>query len=239
MPVQRRRSTLSEQQTRNATDRAPTEAAALELTLTDMTFWQLAWSDYEMALLERREETLRSRLLYLPRLLLNPSLQLAFLVRLAQKGPRSLLRPIRLLQNLVFSSEICEFGGDSAIQIGPAIAFPHPWNVIIGHGTQIGAGVTIYNNTGIGGDRHQRRGTGVSRAAKLGDRSVIYAYSAIQGPYDVGQDAVVGIHVVLDGDVPPGALRTHRKLHAADEWPGEGRPRWRLSSTAADRCSAT
>lgn len=212
------------------TDKRPRDAIPnFELTVQPMGFWQLVWSDYERTLLERDEVLSLSRVLFIPRLVVNPSLQLAFLVRLAQKGPRLLLRPVRLLQNLVFSSEICEFSGENAIEMGPAIAFPHPWNVIIGNGAKIGAGVTIYNNIGIGGDRHQRRGTGVHRAARLGDRSVIYAYSAIQGPYDVGHDAVVGIHVVLDEHVPAGALRSYRALRLAGEWPGEDRPHWRRS----------
>ncbi len=165
--------------------------------------------------------------LFLFRFLLNPSLQFAFLVRLAQKGPSLLLNLIRFLQVVVFSSEVWGFKGENGIVLGPGVAFPHPFNIIIGYGTEIGAGVTIYNNTNIGGDRHKPPGGTVTHAARLGDRCVIYAYSAIQGPYDVGHDAVVGIHVVLDEHVPPGALKTIRKLRLREEWPGEDRGHWR------------
>jgi UDP-3-O-[3-hydroxymyristoyl] glucosamine N-acyltransferase len=98
---------------------------------------------------------------------------------------------------------------------------------MIGRGTKIGAGVTIYNNTNIGANRHLPKGSTVDQAARLGDRSVIYAYSAVQGPFDVGQDAVVGLHVLLDESVPPGGLKTQRKLRLAGEWPGEERSFWR------------
>ncbi len=199
----------------------------LELTAPEMSFRELVWSDYEVTLLERDEPRWRSRLLYLPRLLINPSLQLAFLVRMAQKGSRPLLLLIRFVQVIFFSSEIHKFDGEDRIVLGPGVAFPHPWNIIIGGGARIGAGVTIYNNTNIGGDRHMPRGGVVRRAAQLGDRVVVYAYSAVQGPFTVGHDAVVGLHVVLDGDVPPGALRSYRRLRLAGEWPGEERTHWR------------
>jgi serine acetyltransferase len=194
-----------------------------ELTIPRLSLWQLVWSDYEASRIEDPEPAWISRLLYLPRLALNPSLQFALLVRLAQKGPHFLVYPLRMIQVLLFSSEVWMFSGDDAIEIGPGIAFPHPVNVIIGAGTKIGAGVTGYNNTNIGADRHRRRDDTVRNAARIGDRVVIYAYSAVQGPYDVGQDAVVGIHVVLDDNVPAGALRTMKMLRSAGEWPGEDR----------------
>jgi serine acetyltransferase len=199
----------------------------IELTAPRWSLPALLWSDYEAALVDREEGRLRARILYLPRLLVNPSLQLSLLVRLAQKGPRLLLHPIRWIQVIFFSTEIHGFRGSDAVVLGPAVAFPHPWNIIIGRGTKIGSGVTIYNNTNIGANRHLPQGASVTGACRLGDRSVVYAYSAVQGPFDVGQDAVVGIHVVLDGHVPPGALRTHRKLRLEGEWPGEERRHWR------------
>lgn len=199
----------------------------MELSTPSMSFARLLWSDYVAALLGRDETVVTSRLMYAPRLLLNPSLQLAFLVRLAQKGPRVLLSVIRWIQVIFFSSEIHQFQCEDPIELGPAVAFPHPWNIIIGRGTKVGAGVTIYNNTGIGADRHLPRGGSIdARAVRLGDRCVIYAYGAIQGPFDVGHDAVVGLHVVLDENVPPGALKSYRQLRLAGEWPGEERAHW-------------
>jgi serine O-acetyltransferase len=206
-----------------------------ELTAPPMGLRELLWTDYEAALVDRDESLTRSRLLWPLRVLINPSLLFALTVRLAQKGPVWLLYPLRIIQVMCFSSEIHGFKGDDAIEIGPGITFPHPIGIIIGRGTKIGAGVTIYNNTNIGANRHLPQGDLVQTraAAQLGDRSVIYAYSAIQGPFDVGHDAVVGIHVVLDEDVPPGALKTNRKLRLAGEWPGEKRTHWRPPSESA------
>jgi serine acetyltransferase len=193
-----------------------------------MGFRELVWCDYAAATAERGESRRAAQIKFLPRLLFNPSLQFALLVRMAQKGPRALSLPIRWLQVVLFSSEVYWFTGEDAIVLGPGIKFPHPFNIIIGPGVRIGSGVTIYNNTNIGENRHIPVG-GESRAApRLGDRSVIYAYSAIQGRYAVGHDAVVGIHVVLDEDVPPGALRTHRGLRRRGEWPGEDRVHFQI-----------
>jgi serine acetyltransferase len=205
----------------------PEWAHGLELTVPPMGFAKLVWSDYLAERLDRREPSWLLALLYLPRLLVNPSLQFALLVRLVQKGPRFLQHPVRWLQVVVFSSEIYWFKREGEIQIGPGVVFPHPMNVIIGAGTRIGSGVAIYNNTNIGADRHFGAGARPwERAVQIGDRAVVYAYSALQGPFVVGHDAVVGLHVVLDEDVPPGALKTHRHLRNAGEWPGEQRAAW-------------
>lgn len=195
-----------------------------------MRLRELVWSDYEAATLERDESRLAATAKFIPRLLLNPSLQFALLVRLAQKGPRVLSLPIRWLQVVVFSSEIYWFTGPAPIELGPGIKFPHPFGIIIGPGVKIGCGVTIYNNTNVGESRHIPSGGSAGAAPQLGDRAVVYAYTAIQGAYVVGHDAVVGIHVVLDSDVPPGALRTYRGLRLAGDWPGEGRRHFSLAA---------
>lgn len=208
---------------------APTSASEFELELTapPLGLVALIWSDYQAAMRERSESSRALAVKYVPRLVFNPSLQLALLVRLAQKGPRAITLPIRWLQVVMFSSEIYWFHGPDAIELGPGVTFPHPFNIIIGPHVRIGAGVTIYNNTNIGASRHIPSGGSARAAPHLGDRAVIYAYSAVQGSFVIGQEAVVGIHVVLDSDVPPGALRTYRGMRLAHEWPGEQRRQWR------------
>ena len=131
---------------------------------------------------------------------------------------------------ILFSSEVWWFRGDSAIVIGPGITFPHPINVLVGPGTVIGEGVMIYNNTQIGADRSYEVGQGeeavAARATNLGDRSIVYAYSVVQGPFNIGEDAVVGLRVVVDDHIPRGALRTQKHLRKAGEWSGNTGSRW-------------
>jgi serine O-acetyltransferase len=192
--------------------------AGLEVTHAELGFFRLLWSDYRSHL--GREESARRMACLAPlRFLFNPSLQFSFLLRLAQRGPQLLHHPIRWLQVVLFSSEIYWFRGDEErIQIGPRVNFPHPIGIIIGPGTVIGAGVTIYNNVSIGTDRAGLPEDCWPRAASIGDRATVYGYSTVMGPYVVWQDGVVGMYTVLDEDVPPGAIKTRNRLRLADEW---------------------
>jgi serine acetyltransferase len=184
-------------------------------------FLDLVLSDARRIHPEAPEPRARALALLLPRLLVNPSLQLAFLVRCAQCGPVAAQYGVRWLQVVLFSSEIYWFKRDGAIELGPGISFPHPFNIIIGPGTRVHANVTIYNNTGIGSDRDWRAGVANDRTPTLREGCVVHQYTAVQGPYDVGERAVVGAYVVLDGDVPAGALRTRRGVKLAGEWRDE------------------
>lgn len=211
-----------------STDGALVPAAdwEVELTAPSLGFAPLVWSDYVAQAVEPGEPSWLSKALLLPRLAVNPSLQFAFLLRVAQKGPRLIQYPVRWLQVVLFSSEVYWFNRPGGIVFGPAATFPHPNGIIIGPGTRIGASVTIYHNANIGSDRHFTGTDRNDRVPVIGDRVVVYGYCAIQGPFRVGHDAAVGGHVLLDDDVPPGALRTRNRLRFAGEWAGEHRPRW-------------
>lgn len=208
----------------------------LRLTSSEgLGFWQLVLSDHRMT--REGESTMRTVALLLPRLLLNPSLQLAFLVRVAQRGPRAVQYPVRLLQIVLYSSEIYWFRREQALDIGPGISFPHPMGIILGPGTRIGKGVSIYNNTNIGADRSFVPGNQLERTPQLGDGSVVYAYAVVQGGWEVGHDAVVGLRVMLDCDVPAGALKTINRLRLRGEWPGhaDGRDTASRANAAVQR----
>lgn len=203
----------------------------IKLTRTNLGFWRLVWSDYRAGILSggQFESPLRAVLLFPLRLLVNPSLQFAFLVRVGQKGPNFLMHPVRWLQVVMFSSEIWWFRGEWAIEIGPGVVFPHPMNVLIGPGAVIGEGVLIYNSTNIGADRHyeeSQAGDVAERACRIGDGAVIYAYTVVQGPYNIGEGAAVGLRVILDQHVPPRALITQKGLRLEGEWPGVSGTRW-------------
>lgn len=204
-----------------------TAAEPLELTAPDLSLFELVWSDYVAERGGRSDAGWLALPLFVLRMVFNPSLQLALLVRLAQKGPRLLQHPIRWLQVVLFSSEIYWFKGPDAARVGPGIVFPHPYGIIIGPGVQVGAGVAIYNFTNIGADRHWVAGTPTDRVPRIGDRAVIYGYTTVQGPWTVGHDAVVGLSVSLDENVPPGGLKTRNGLRRRGEWPGENRARWK------------
>ena len=183
-------------------------------------FFRLVWSDYCAHFAERPEPATRAALKLPLRLLFNPSLQLALLVRLAQRGPGLIHHPIRWLQVAIFSSECYWFRGSQAvrIEIGPGINFPHPSNIIVGAGTKIGAGVTIYNNVTVGTDVSGVPNDVSGRAPIIGDGVFIYGYANVQGPRVIGRRAVIGKWVVVQEDVPAGALATARGIRREEEW---------------------
>ncbi|MBO0769036.1 MAG: hypothetical protein J2O48_10175 [Solirubrobacterales bacterium] len=203
------------------------DATPIELTAPEFSFGQLVWSDYLASMVEREESAERLALLFLPRMLLNPSLQLALTIRICQCGPRALWNLMRWIQIVFFSSEFHRFAPEDNTELGPGLSFPHPANIFISGGVKIGSGVTIYNNVTIGSNRHVPRDVATPVTVRIGDRAVVYGYCSLQGPYDIGNDAVVGMHVLLDSDVPPGALRTYKGLRRAEEWKGEGRNHYR------------
>lgn len=185
----------------------------------DPGFARLVWSDYRAHHSDRAERLLRAVLLWPPRLFFNPSLQLALLVRIAQRSPGFLRLPIRWVQVVFFSSEIYWFqGNDERIRIGPGINFPHPMNIIIGPGSKIGSNVTIYNNFSMGTDQAGPPEEVWKRAARIEDGAVIFPYCSVQGPRTVGREAVVAKWVEIDEDVPAGALKTSSRLLLKDEW---------------------
>lgn len=194
-----------------AEERPPTTSEGLG-------FLRLVWSDYLSGNRMRQESTLRRLLLIVPRMIYNPSLQLALLVRIAQRGPRVLWPMVRWLEVTLFSSEIYNFRGDEAIVLGPGVAFPHPMNIMIGPGARIGAGVAIYNNVSIGTDQAGLPQDVFRRAATIGDSATILPYTTVMGPFRVGRDSIVGMHVVLRNDVPAGAWQTMTKLRLAGEY---------------------
>jgi serine O-acetyltransferase len=153
-------------------------------------------------------------------MLFNPSLQLAFLVRLAQRGPAFIHHPVRWLQVAIFSSECYWFrgGADERVEIGPGINFPHPSNIIIGAGTKIGSEVTIYNNVTVGTDVSGVPADVWQRAPSIGDEVFLYGYANVQGPHEIGTRAVVGKWVVVTEDLPPGALATAKGVRLEGEW---------------------
>jgi serine O-acetyltransferase len=195
------------------------DVAATRVTIPSPGFLRLVWSDYRFHTADRGESTRQAALRFLPRMLLNPSLQLALLVRIAQCGPGIVLAPVRWLQVVLFSSEIYYFRSDNPIRIGAAINFPHPICVLIGPGSEIGSNVAIYNNTEIGSDRPGVPSQlDLSRISRIGDNATILPYATVLGPFTVGHDAMVGLGVILNEDVPPGSLKTKRHLKPPGAW---------------------
>lgn len=189
-----------------------------EVTLPDWGFFRLLFSDYRMHYRHKRESDRRARVLFLPRFLVNPPIQFATLVRLAQRGPRLLLHPVRWLMVVMFSGEFYAFHLGPGIKLGAAIDFPHPYGVMVAPGTVIGSRVAIYHQTRIGSNRRWSPGD-EAFAPTLGDDVVIGGDSRVMGPYRIGEGAVIGVNALVRQDVPPGAMLLDTgKLKVRGEW---------------------
>ncbi len=196
-----------------------TDGAAIQpqVTLPDWGFFRLILSDYRFLYRYTEESMERSLLLLIPRLALSPSLQFSILVRLCQRGPAWLARIIAYLQVMLFSSEAFAFHQGPGIKLGAAVAFPHPYGVMIGPGSEIGSRVSIYHHTMIGTDRRWFRGEAL-RPPVIGDDAVIGGASRVLGPFKIGEGAVIGLNVFVREDLPPMSTLLLSGMKVAGEW---------------------
>jgi serine acetyltransferase len=195
------------------------EAARVQpqVTIPDWGLRRLILSDYRFFYRYYGESLSRSLLLLLPRLLLSPSLQFAILVRLAQRGPRWLGRIVAYLQVMLFSSEFFAFHDGPGIELGAAVAFPHPFGIIVGPGSRIGSRVVIYHHAMIGTDRRWFPGDELY-PPMIGDDVVVGGASRVLGRFHVGEGAVIGLNVFVRQDLPPMSTLLLGGLKLRGEW---------------------
>lgn len=189
----------------------------MQVTVPDWGLFRLIRSDYRFLYRYTQESVRRSLMLLLPRLLLSPSLQFAILVRICQRGPGWLARIVAYFQVMLFSSEVFAFHQGPGIKLGAAVAFPHPYGVMIGPGSVIGSRVSIYHHTMIGTDRRWFQGDEL-RPPVIGDDVVIGGASRVLGPYKVGHGSVIGLNVFVREDLPSMSTLLLSGLRRAGEW---------------------
>ena len=83
--------------------------------------------------------------------------------------------------------------------IGPGLLLPHPSGLVIGRGTRIGSGATIYQGVTCG-----IRGWGSDRASgypSIGNDVVLFARASVLGGIRVDDGAVVGAHALITHDL--------------------------------------
>lgn len=205
--------------------RAPMESATAtteavetpQATVPDWGLFRLIWSDYRFTYRYAGDDMRKAVILFLPRLLLSPSLQFGVTVRLCQRGPSWLARIVAYFQVMIFSSEVFAFHQGPGIGLGAAIAFPHPYGVMIGPGTVIGSRVSIYHHTMIGTDRRWFPGEQL-RPPIIGDDVVVGGASRVLGPYKIGQGAVIGLNVFVKEDLPPMSTLLLSGVRLAGSW---------------------
>jgi serine acetyltransferase len=185
------------------TDRDFTGAGTFGLIVSDYlafysttpmrTKWQLVGSP-------KREPARRLALLFIPRLINNPSLHANALIRLAVGSPRWMLGIWRTILIAKHTIEIAW-----RMDIGPGLMLPHPYNISLGWGVRIGRNATILHNVNIGA-RPPHRGDDEDISPVIGDDVVIYTGSNILGYLHVGDRAVIGAGTWVEADVEPDSI---------------------------------
>ena len=167
-------------------------------------------SDYVAYYRDRKQFPRKMALLFLPRLFHNPSLHATTLIRLALASPRF---TFGLWRTLLISKHSIDISRD--IVIGPGFVLPHPVNIVLGWGMEIGANVTVLHDVTIGGRRPIDLSSPMRRppTEELGlpfcvieDGVTIYMKSSIMGPLTIGQGAVIGARAWVEEDVESGAM---------------------------------
>jgi serine O-acetyltransferase len=95
-----------------------------------------------------------------------------------------------------------------AVRIGERFFIDHGMGVVIGETTEIGDGVTLYQDVTLGGvapsvDSHLQRDQ--KRHPTLEDGVIVGSGAQVLGPITVGKDARIGANSVVTKDVPAGA----------------------------------
>jgi serine acetyltransferase len=80
--------------------------------------------------------------------------------------------------------------------IGPGLSLPHPFNIVVGAGVEIGAGCTLLHNVTI---QHASHTT-------IGDGAVLGVGTVILADRRIGVGAFCGANSVVTHDVPPHAV---------------------------------
>lgn len=166
-------------------------------------------SDYVAYYRDREQSAERMAALFLPRFFHNPSLHATALIRLALATPNFLFGLWRTILIWKHSIDI-----NRDMKIGPGLVLPHPINILLGWGLQIGSNVTILHDCSIGG-----RPTDLSNPMKqpppdelgqpcpvIEDGVTIYMKCILVGPITIGEGAVIGARSFVTKDVPAGEL---------------------------------
>lgn len=86
----------------------------------------------------------------------------------------------------------------SSCKIGNDLKIPHPQNIVIGQGVEIGNHCTIYQNVTLGQNKY--------KYPKISDNVIIYTGANIVGDIVIGKGAIVGASAVVTKNVPDNVI---------------------------------
>ena len=164
-------------------------------------FCALVASDYAGHYGYAGESSAKRAALMLPRLVTNPSMHAAILIRLLICTPRAFTW---IWRNLLIAKHSMDVHRD--VQVGPGLVLPHPIGIVIGPGVVIGSDVGLFQHVTLGWNHVRRGGDGRRSAPVIGDRVVVYTHTVVAGAITIGAGAIIGANSYVDRDVPENAV---------------------------------
>jgi len=89
-------------------------------------------------------------------------------------------------------------------KIGPGMFIAHPVGIVIGRGTEIGCGATIFQ--GVSFVVKSWHPDLIRKFPKIGDDCYFFAGSTIMGDISIGNNCIIAAHAVVMNDMPHGSL---------------------------------
>lgn len=168
--------------------------------MSSSRIFSLVYADYVAHYNNRAESSARLLLLVLPRMLVNPSMHAAILIRICIAGPRPLFF---IWRNLLVAKHSMDIGPNC--KVGPGLNLPHPFGLVMGTGVTLGRNVLLYHNVTLGTARApgQREHLPVPIVE---DDVVIHPNSVIAGGVTIGARSVIGANSFVKHDLPPNTV---------------------------------
>lgn len=89
-------------------------------------------------------------------------------------------------------------------RIGPGMFVSHPVGIVVGRGTVIGSGVTLFQGVTFGVKSWHP--DAITKFPRVGNKCYFFTGAAILGDVTIGDNCIVGAHAVVTGDLPEGSL---------------------------------
>tara|TARA_B100000886_G_C20376886_1_gene472160 strand:- start:503 stop:1081 length:579 start_codon:yes stop_codon:yes gene_type:complete len=140
------------------------------------------------------------KLLWLSR---KRSVRVLLYVRCVLHGYSLISMLVRLRLRSAYDIEI--FPGST---IGSGLLFPHPRDVIISPGVQLGEGVTLCQGVTIGGNQKKSRSENGKKIflPKIGNNVWIGPNVVIGGPIKINDHVLIGANSVVTKDIPSNSM---------------------------------
>jgi serine O-acetyltransferase len=89
-------------------------------------------------------------------------------------------------------------------QIGPGLLISHPVGIVVGRGTVMGSGVTLFQGVTFGVKSWHP--DDIRKFPRVGNKCYFFTGAAVLGDLTIGDNCVIGAHAVVLEGLPDGSL---------------------------------